>query len=67
MNPKAFVAYCWSFYGPGQVHGDFFDHTLTLSELRRAARIQRADPTYAADSLDREHVRDIMLAERGKL
>lgn len=63
-----FIEYCWSFYGPGQVHGDFFDNALTRKELEAATEEYMLTNTadFAADSFDREHIRDIMLVNRNK-
>jgi hypothetical protein len=64
---EAFVAYCWEFYGPGKLYGDFFSGTLTLAELRVAcAAVASGEGWGDGDSVDREHVRDLLLAARGK-
>ena len=65
-----FINYCWAFYRPQGIHGDFFAHTLTIEELTRAVdlRAKIKTPEFHGndlDSFDRELVRDIMLAVRG--
>jgi nucleotide-binding universal stress UspA family protein len=64
----AFVDYVWSFYGPGELYGDAFGDTLEKSEVVKAVKmlIQNKGYEFAADSVDREFVRDIMLANRGE-
>lgn len=67
MNFKEFEDYCFEFYGPKEIHGDFFDHSLTREELRLAIHLRMSDPySFDGDSFDREIVRDILLAVRGK-
>lgn len=57
-----FIAYCWSFYGPGELHGDTFANTLRREELLAAAllRVATVGEDFAGDSLDRECVREIV-------
>jgi hypothetical protein len=66
-DEPSFADYCWGFYGPGGIYGDFFDNTLTRAELDAAIehRMLTDYGAFAADSIDREFVRDIMLARRG--
>ncbi len=59
-NPKVFFDYVWQFYGPGQMHGEFFDNKLTPKELQDAIKIRMADPNFEGDTVDREAVRDIL-------
>ncbi len=63
---KEFVDYVWSFYGPGQIYGDYFKNALTKTELKRAIKEHLANPPFPfdGDSVDREYVRDIMLKNR---
>jgi hypothetical protein len=64
MNGRQFADYCWSFYGPHQLYGHFFGHSLTMEELEEAVIERASSPDYAADSFDREAVRDIIIAKR---
>lgn len=72
MNKRLcdFAEYVWSFYGPRQIYGEYFDHTLTTLEVGFGigVYIERCSTGYAnwgeGDSFDREHVRDIMLKVR---
>lgn len=61
-----FTEYCWSFYAPNEIYGHFFDNTLTRAELEAGIRVRKATGDFAADSFDREAVRDIILAYRGQ-
>ena len=67
-NEKEFEDYCFEFYGPKEMYGDFFDHSLTREELRLAIKLRLSNKEFGfdGDSLDREIVRDILLAVRGK-
>lgn len=57
-----FIDYCWDFYGPNGIHGDFFDHKLTFEQLTLAIQLRRATASdFSADSIDREAVREILL------
>jgi hypothetical protein len=62
-----FTEYCWSFYGPNEIHGDFFDNNLTRDELDEAIKERQAQPDFDGfdGTFDREIVRDIMLVRRG--
>ena len=53
---KQFADYCWSFYGPSKVHGDFFGDSLTREELEAAVSIQVAEPSFEGDSVDSERM-----------
>jgi hypothetical protein len=66
-HEKVFFDYCWSFYGPHQIYGNFFGHQLQVNELRQAIEIRKvfALPVFQGDSIDRELVRDILIAMRG--
>lgn len=64
---KQFTQYVWSFYGPKQIYGDMFSHTLTHKELNAAVSILVETREFEGDSVDREAVRDIMLANRRPL
>jgi hypothetical protein len=68
MTLKDFVDYCWSFYGPHQLYGEYFDHNMTKPELTAACKERMKDKKNwgDGDSFDREAVRDIMLKKRGK-
>ncbi len=63
---SAFVDYCMMFYGPGEIHGDFFKHKLKRSDVEKAVktRLARKDPPFDGDSVDRELVRDILLSQK---
>ena len=65
MEIKDFQKYVWGFYGPNQIYGDYFNHTLTFKEVKAACILRALQPNYAADSVDREAVRDILLTARG--
>lgn len=69
MNKKnEFFDYVWSFYGPMQIYGDFFDNNLTADELHNAIKIRKQYKGFKfhSDSIDREMVRDIIFFLRGK-
>jgi hypothetical protein len=69
MKKAEFIDYVLSFYAPGQIYGDFFENSLTQEEVNRAVnlRIKKTDEIpFDGDSVDREIVRDIILALRGK-
>lgn len=68
-NMTTFEKYCWGFYGPKQIYGDFFGHKLTHDQLRSACFLRQtmAANNFDGDSVDREAVRDILLAATGKL
>lgn len=61
-----FAAYVKSFYGPGQIYGSYFDNNLTDLEIGWAIGTHLATPgiDFCGDTVDRETVRDIMLARR---
>lgn len=60
-----FVDYCWSFYAPHDLCGDIFEHRLTRRELMAACVLRMVTAKdFASDTVDREAVRDILLAAR---
>jgi len=65
---NTFVDYCWQFYAPGEIYGDYFDNNLTKPELIEACKKRMKDTKNwgDGDSFDREAVRDIMVKKRGK-
>ena len=67
MN-ETFISYVLSFYGPSQIYGGFFNHSLTLSEVETAVRqrLENSKIPFVGDSADREMVRDILLKNREK-
>lgn len=64
---KSFEAYVWSFYGPNEIYGKFFNNNLTMDEVKLAVsiRLHTTDTPFDGDSFDRELVRDIMFVMRG--
>lgn len=68
MN-QTFISYVLSFYGPSQIYGDFFHHSLTLAEVQTAVsqRLENKSLPFVGDSIDREIVRDIILKNREQL
>jgi hypothetical protein len=68
FSEKSFEDYCFKFYGPNEMYGNFFDNTLTREELRLAIQLRLSNRKleFAGDSFDREIVRDILLAVRGE-
>jgi len=63
-----FINYVWSFYGPGEIYGYFFNHKLTYEEVAAAAKKRMEDSQkmyggFDGDSEDREAARDMMLAD----
>lgn len=66
MSAKEFADYCWSFYGPGEIHGKFFGDKLTRAELEKAVSLRMLSPAFEGDSVDREHVRDILMIALGR-
>ena len=63
---EKFLSYCWEFYGPEGIYGHFFDHNLTLDELKQALKVRKIFPNFEGDSIDRELIRDVILVLRGK-
>ncbi len=64
---RQFIDYVWSFYGPGQIYGEFFGNTLTPGEVAEACAARMKSDQYAdGDSFDREAVRDMMMTARKK-
>lgn len=63
-----FENYVYDFYGPHQLYGDFFGHTLTREEIRTAIefRMSNMEFPFDGDSVDREIVRDILFTMRGE-
>lgn len=59
-----FFEYCWKFYAPGEMHGDYFDNKLTPEDLKAAIAQQMKTPNFEGDSVDREAVRDILMADQ---
>jgi hypothetical protein len=66
-----FIEYVFSFYGPEQMYGDLFKHTLSKLEVTLAIGMYlerlRHDKDISfgdGDSVDRERVRDILLELR---
>ena len=64
MEKKEFTEYVWKFYGPGQIYGHFFGDTLDKGELVAAVDERMQNKGYEGDSMDREIVRDLMIAAR---
>lgn len=64
IDKKQFTEYVWSFYGPKQINGDMFANNLTRKELNEAVSLLIETREFEGDSVDREAVRDIMLANR---
>ena len=63
---KEFVEYCWVFYGPQGVYSHFFDKPLTKKEIGAAVVLRMETGDFAADSFDREAVRDLLLLARSQ-
>lgn len=62
MNASDFRKYVKSFYGPGGI----YDMGATEKQIDAAVKEYIASGAdYAADSLDREHVRDILIKKYG--
>jgi len=62
---SAFVNYCWKFYGPKGVYGNFFGHTLTKVELIAACELRMvSDANFCGDTVDREAVREMLIFAR---
>lgn len=58
----AFFDYCWSFYGPDGIYGDFFGYSLTREILETAIQLYTLTaPHFVGDSFDRECVRELLL------
>lgn len=64
---KEFIDYCWEFYKPKGLYGEYFDRNLTKEEVKAACLLRSKHPTFEGDSVDREAVRDTILFARGKL
>lgn len=62
MSLVEFTQYCWSFYGPGQIYGEFFGHKLTMAALDKACLKVSKRKDYEGDTFDRERVRDLLLS-----
>lgn len=67
MNQN-FISYVLSFYGPNEIYGSFFEHSLTQTEVEEAVkqRLENKSIPFVGDSMDRELVRDIILKNREK-
>ncbi len=61
MKRNEFIMYCWTFYGPEGIYGDFFNHSLRKSTLAKAVDLRMKSDQYEGDTFDREAVRDILL------
>lgn len=61
-----FTDYVLSFYGPNEIYGHFFNHTLSREEVTQAIeeRLQDDSFPFDGDSADRERVRDIIEKNR---
>jgi len=68
-SPQDFEEYVWEFYQPGGMHGDFFGNKLTKAEVKAAIKLLQlvVGNLEEGDSVDRERIRDILLAAHGKL
>ncbi len=61
-----FFDYCWGFYGPNGIHGNFFNNKLTRKELRVACAARMSHPSWGdGDTVDREAVREILFKAHG--
>jgi len=64
---KYFIDYVLSFYGKG---GLYPIESLTVEEIKKAVKIRKKIKPkfeFAGDSIDREMVRDIILAKRNNV
>jgi len=60
---ETFIDYMMDFYGPNGVYKEL---DIAPVEVRAALRIYLQQPVeFCGDSIDRERVRDIVLAQRG--
>ena len=62
---QEFIDYVLNFYAEGEI----YDMRMTAKEAHRAlnVRLQNEDLPFEGDSVDREMVRDIVLANRQQL
>ncbi len=67
MTYKEFKKYFWSFYGKGGLYPKTLEGLTTL-EFIKAWDMRHANKAvaFAGDTFDREMIRDIILAARGK-
>jgi hypothetical protein len=63
MNEKEFAEYVYSYYG----YKGIFDMYVSMPEILRAIEVRKVfhQVPFECDSLDREMIRDIILAIRG--
>lgn len=67
MKTKEFVEYVYGFYGKEKgLYRDFFGSGVTRQEIKRAlaVRLENKKIPFDGDTIDREIVRDIILARR---
>jgi hypothetical protein len=63
-----FVDYVLSFYGPGELYDFGVTREEVVSAMGRLIELRAADKDaipFEGDSVDREHVRDIIIKMRG--
>lgn len=63
MNTEQFIEYCLDFYGKNGI----YDYGFTVEEIELATRLyqlgcERSGEKFCGDTIDRERVRDIILA-----
>jgi hypothetical protein len=62
-DPQVFFDYCWKFYAPGEIYGEYFGNKLKPEDLKEAIAERMKDPKFEGDSVDREAVRDMLLTD----
>ena len=63
---KELIEYTWSFYAPGELHGDIFDNKLKKVEVVISTELVRLyfiekNMYYEGTTLEREITRDLIL------
>jgi len=66
QEEKTFIDYCMGFYGPAGVFVKDLTKPFTEAELQKGLEILKITKVPEYDSVDREWVRDIVLAGRGE-
>jgi len=68
MSYKEFKKYFWSFYGKKGLYSQTLENLTTIEFIKAYdARLANKAIEFCGDTFDREIVRDIILASRGKL
>jgi len=65
---KNFIDYVLTFYGPNGIYESYFKRRVTKKRIQAAIKtLKNSGHNFVGDSIDREKVRDIMLAAEAPL